>query len=152
MLPDKTIEQLVKYYYGWKKTRTRTSLMDRQARKLQAQREDKGLSAGEEMNDNESDESETPAPASSSAAAGNSNSTTTTTGGPAAPTSASVASPKPKCFNCGILCHVTHSTPKGQMCGTCNQVMTTAKFHDLFGLLCLECCVRTKMQVPQISL
>jgi hypothetical protein len=29
--------------------------------------------------------------------------------------------PKPKCFNCGILCHVTHSTPKGQMCGTCHQ-------------------------------
>ena len=35
MLPDKSIAQLVKYYYGWKKTRTRTSLMDRQARKLQ---------------------------------------------------------------------------------------------------------------------
>ena len=113
MLPDKTIEQLVKYYYGWKKTRTRTSLMDRQARKLQAQREEKGLLGGEEINDNESDESETPAPASS---AGNANST-------AAPTSAPVASQaKPKCFNCGILCHVTHSTPKGQMCGTCHQV------------------------------
>ncbi len=40
MLPDKTIAQLVKYYYGWKKTRTRTSLMDRQARKLQAAREE----------------------------------------------------------------------------------------------------------------
>jgi hypothetical protein len=24
MLPDKSIAQLVKYYYGWKKTRTRT--------------------------------------------------------------------------------------------------------------------------------
>ena len=35
MLPDKSIAQLVKYYYSWKKTRTRTSLMDRQARKLQ---------------------------------------------------------------------------------------------------------------------
>ena len=42
MLPDKTIAQLVKYYYGWKKTRTRTSLMDRQARKLQVQREEQG--------------------------------------------------------------------------------------------------------------
>ena len=30
-------------------------------------------------------------------------------------------SSKPKCFNCGILCHVTHATPKGQMCGTCHQ-------------------------------
>ena len=42
MLPDKSIAQLVKYYYGWKKTRTRTSLMDRQARKLQTHREDQG--------------------------------------------------------------------------------------------------------------
>ena len=38
MLPDKSIAQLVKYYYSWKKTRTRTSLMDRQARKLQVRR------------------------------------------------------------------------------------------------------------------
>ncbi|XP_049625882.1 REST corepressor 3 isoform X2 [Suncus etruscus] len=34
LLPDKTIASLVKYYYSWKKTRSRTSLMDRQARKL----------------------------------------------------------------------------------------------------------------------
>ncbi|XP_038643400.1 LOW QUALITY PROTEIN: REST corepressor 3-like [Scyliorhinus canicula] len=34
MLPDKLISTLVKYYYSWKKTRTRTSVMDRQARKL----------------------------------------------------------------------------------------------------------------------
>lgn len=33
-LPDKSISSLVKYYYSWKKTRSRTSLMDRQARKL----------------------------------------------------------------------------------------------------------------------
>jgi len=36
MLPDKSIGSLVKYYYSWKKTRFRTSVMDRQARKLQA--------------------------------------------------------------------------------------------------------------------
>ncbi|XP_059400110.1 REST corepressor 3-like [Carassius carassius] len=34
MLPDKSISSLVKYYYSWKKTRSRTSLMDRQTRKL----------------------------------------------------------------------------------------------------------------------
>ncbi|XP_065514058.1 REST corepressor 2-like [Caloenas nicobarica] len=34
MLPDKLISSLVKYYYSWKKTRTRTSVMDRQARRL----------------------------------------------------------------------------------------------------------------------
>jgi len=46
MLPDKSIAALVKYYYSWKKTRTRTSLMDRQARKLTSVREDGGY--GEE--------------------------------------------------------------------------------------------------------
>uniref|UniRef100_A0A1B0GKG5 Dna-binding protein n=1 Tax=Lutzomyia longipalpis TaxID=7200 RepID=A0A1B0GKG5_LUTLO len=30
MLPDKSIPSLVKYYYSWKKTRSRTSVMDRQ--------------------------------------------------------------------------------------------------------------------------
>ncbi|XP_069036569.1 REST corepressor 2 isoform X1 [Lepisosteus oculatus] len=39
MLPDKMISSLVKYYYSWKKTRTRTSVMDRQARRLLSQRE-----------------------------------------------------------------------------------------------------------------
>ncbi|XP_019371954.1 PREDICTED: REST corepressor 3 isoform X2 [Gavialis gangeticus] len=43
MLPDKTIASLVKYYYSWKKTRSRTSLMDRQARKL-ANRNNQGES------------------------------------------------------------------------------------------------------------
>jgi REST corepressor 1 len=32
-LPDKSISSLVKYFYSWKKTRTRTSLMDRHAKK-----------------------------------------------------------------------------------------------------------------------
>ncbi|XP_076046279.1 REST corepressor 1-like isoform X2 [Oratosquilla oratoria] len=39
MLPDKTIAQLVKYYYLWKKTRQRTSLIDRHARKHAAKHE-----------------------------------------------------------------------------------------------------------------
>ena len=43
MLPDKSIAQLVKYYYSWKKTRTRTSLMDRQARKLQVSKKFRNL-------------------------------------------------------------------------------------------------------------
>lgn len=40
MLPDKSMSQLVKYYYSWKKTRSRTSLMDRQARKMTHNREE----------------------------------------------------------------------------------------------------------------
>ena len=29
---------------------------------------------------------------------------------------------KPKCSNCGILCHITHTTPDGIFCGDCRQV------------------------------
>lgn len=54
MLPDKSIASLVKYYYSWKKTRSRTSLMDKQARKLTAPREEGAASeAGSEGGSNE---------------------------------------------------------------------------------------------------
>ncbi|XP_075721890.1 REST corepressor 1 isoform X2 [Rhipicephalus microplus] len=54
-LPDKTIPSLVKYYYSWKKTRTRTSLMDRQARRLAGSREDGSDGASEAGSENDSD-------------------------------------------------------------------------------------------------
>ncbi|CAH0560076.1 unnamed protein product [Brassicogethes aeneus] len=54
MLPDKSIASLVKYYYSWKNTRSRTSLMDKQARKLNTQKEDGAPSeAGSEVGSNE---------------------------------------------------------------------------------------------------
>lgn len=40
MLPDKTIASLVKFYYSWKKTRAKTSVMDRHARKQKREREE----------------------------------------------------------------------------------------------------------------
>ncbi|KAE8607498.1 hypothetical protein XENTR_v10011202 [Xenopus tropicalis] len=61
MLPDKLIPSLVKYYYSWKKTRSRTSVMDRQARRLQTKREE-GMDDTEEPNkmcENETDVTET---------------------------------------------------------------------------------------------
>ncbi|XP_040184990.1 REST corepressor 2 isoform X2 [Rana temporaria] len=39
MLPDKPITSLVKHYYFWKKSRSKTSVMDRQARRLQSKKE-----------------------------------------------------------------------------------------------------------------
>jgi len=115
MLPDKSIAQLVKYYYSWKKTRTRTSLMDRQARKLRTKRED----SKETLKEKE-DKKQT---GNGSGGEGS---------GSAKPEVALVISDdeeedmdreeaKPRCSNCGILCHVIHSTPKGDMCGTCHQ-------------------------------
>jgi len=138
MLPDKSIAQLVKYYYGWKKTRTRTSLMDRQARKLQVQREQgsvptggvaasggKDVKAGSEGSpkadgkDGKGEVSkENTHPSKGEEDAGMSDDDVNSALG--TEMSASHSS-KPKCFNCGILCHVTHATPKGQMCGTCHQ-------------------------------
>ncbi len=127
MLPDKSIAQLVKYYYGWKKTRTRTSLMDRQARKLQAQREELGkvaaasalptaTEAGEKTKDAANDSG-----AKAAAAASNTSPSLSDEDDEMDATTAG----KPRCSNCGILCHVTHTTPKGQMCGTCHQVNHT---------------------------
>lgn len=59
-LPDKSIASLVKYYYSWKKTRTRTSLMDRQARKLTSggKEGENGSENGSELGSNTDSESE----------------------------------------------------------------------------------------------
>ncbi|KAF7647963.1 hypothetical protein LDENG_00164120 [Lucifuga dentata] len=40
MLPDKSMASLVRFYYSWKKSRSKTSLMDRHARKHKRERED----------------------------------------------------------------------------------------------------------------
>lgn len=48
---------LVKYYYSWKKTRTRTSLMDRQARKLVGVKEETS-EIGSEQGSNTDSENE----------------------------------------------------------------------------------------------
>ncbi|XP_041106952.1 REST corepressor 3 isoform X2 [Polyodon spathula] len=59
MLPDKTISSLVKYYYSWKKTRSRTSLMDRQARKLaNRNNQEESDEEMEEGNPNEANDSD----------------------------------------------------------------------------------------------
>lgn len=38
MLPDKSMANLINYYYSWKKTRTRASLMERQTRRFAARK------------------------------------------------------------------------------------------------------------------
>ncbi|CAH2325177.1 REST corepressor 2 isoform X1 [Pelobates cultripes] len=59
MLPEKVIPSLVKYYYSWKKTRSKTSVMDRQARRLQTKREE-GNEDGEEPHKISDAEQESP--------------------------------------------------------------------------------------------
>ncbi|XP_037828076.1 REST corepressor isoform X3 [Lucilia sericata] len=52
MLPDKSIASLVKYYYSWKKTRHRQSVMDRQE-KLKANKEGGSSENGSDNGSNE---------------------------------------------------------------------------------------------------
>uniref|UniRef100_A0A3P9ILR0 REST corepressor 1 n=1 Tax=Oryzias latipes TaxID=8090 RepID=A0A3P9ILR0_ORYLA len=51
MLPDKSMASLVRFYYSWKKSRSKTSLMDRQNRKQKRERGDSD-EEGEEGNAN----------------------------------------------------------------------------------------------------
>lgn len=57
-LPDKSMGSLVKYYYSWKKTRTRTSLMDRQARKLGGVKEETSELGSEQGSNTDSENEE----------------------------------------------------------------------------------------------
>ena len=61
---------LLFYLHSWKKTRTRTSLMDRQARKLQIAREQQGLYEGSttSINPNETTDSHSTATANAAGA------------------------------------------------------------------------------------
>lgn len=53
-LPDKNIASLVKYYYSWKKTRSRTSVMDRQEKnKIKEGSENGSENGSNEESDNE---------------------------------------------------------------------------------------------------
>lgn len=45
-LPDKSIPSLVKFYYSWKKTRNRTSMMDRQEKVKKAEGSENGSEHG----------------------------------------------------------------------------------------------------------
>lgn len=53
-LPDKSIASLVKYYYSWKKTRNRTSVMDRK----EQTKKNEGSENGSENGSNEDSDNE----------------------------------------------------------------------------------------------
>ncbi|OXU23873.1 hypothetical protein TSAR_010314 [Trichomalopsis sarcophagae] len=131
MLPDKSIASLVKYYYSWKKTRTKTSLMDRQARKLTSggKEGENGSENGSDLVSNTDSESEEKfecgtfqkwtihrgirrgknqtAPGSQGADA------------KASSDSENVPLVQGSCSNCGVACHSVRSTPKGHACHSC---------------------------------
>lgn len=99
MLPDKSIAALVRYYYSWKKTRARSSLMDRQVRRMVTQR------TGEDSNTVDSAEAVVSAIASDSDEDKNE--------------AKDGESIKSLCLNCGINCSQLQATAKGALCATC---------------------------------
>ncbi|XP_059484606.1 REST corepressor 1 isoform X2 [Neocloeon triangulifer] len=119
MLPDKTIANLVKYYYSWKKTRSRTSLMDRQARKMAAMREEGGSEVGSELGSNTDSDSEDKVGGKWTIHRGirrNSRSPPPRSGNN---DSEGEGGTRSSCNNCEISCSMFHSTPKGSLCTTC---------------------------------
>lgn len=94
MMPDKPIASLVKYYYLWKNKRKKTSVIDRQAKKLANVRTNEnqnGSREGSSSAESEPDEKKDPGEGSS----------------------------KLNCSVCGVLVTALCTTSKGPMCGTC---------------------------------
>lgn len=64
MLPDKSMANLISYYYSWKKTRTRASLMERQTRRFASRKATDGTGQTDEEdvedeNENENNQNDT---------------------------------------------------------------------------------------------
>lgn len=122
MLPDKSIATLVKHYYSWKKTRCRTSLMDKHARKLARSgnsNEEGGTAsdAGSEVGSNTDSDSEEK---KWTQLGGNSLSS------PSTPQSITDnmqdkdgSESKTTCSNCGVVCTIAQTTSKGPLCNSC---------------------------------
>ncbi|XP_035232424.1 REST corepressor 3-like, partial [Stegodyphus dumicola] len=92
MLPDKSLASLIKYYYLWKKARARTSLMDRQVRKLSAQKDEGSGSEAPSDNESDMDPDKDNRPEST----------------------------RGSCANCSVSGQV-YSSPKGNLCNNCCQ-------------------------------
>uniref|UniRef100_A0A1Q3FWG8 Putative dna-binding protein n=1 Tax=Culex tarsalis TaxID=7177 RepID=A0A1Q3FWG8_CULTA len=83
MLPDKSIASLVKFYYSWKKTRSRTSVMDRQEKMKKNDSSENGSDHGSNE-DSDDDKPATVAVAASNSVASSTTHTATSGGGPSA--------------------------------------------------------------------
>ncbi|XP_035677923.1 REST corepressor 3-like isoform X8 [Branchiostoma floridae] len=128
MLPDKSIASLVKYYYSWKKTRTRTSLMDRQARKLATQKDQSDSEEDGEM-DNGSDSDFDP---EKEGKGGNTNN----------------GKESGACANCQTTSSHLHSTPKGSVCNSCYQYWRRTGVMRAGGPMKSEMSMKTSRHMP----
>lgn len=109
MLPDKSVGSLVKYYYSWKKTRTKSSVMDRQEQ-MQTKNGNSDNSSERDSNENSDvdDKNGTKQNVADTAAAIKTD--------PTASTSSSINN----CAGCGVACTEVHNTIHGKLCSSCN--------------------------------
>eukprot|EP00058_Branchiostoma_floridae_P003662 XP_002589150.1 hypothetical protein BRAFLDRAFT_84956 [Branchiostoma floridae] len=164
VLPDKSIASLVKYYYSWKKTRTRTSLMDRQARKLATQKDQSDSEEDGEM-DNGSDSDFDPekegkggntvwffseSESSSSDMDNDSDSDFDPEKESVVFRSSSVNNGKESgaCANCQTTSSHLHSTPKGSVCNSCYQYWRRTGVMRAGGPMKSEMSMKTSRHMP----
>ncbi|XP_055637948.1 REST corepressor isoform X1 [Toxorhynchites rutilus septentrionalis] len=149
MLPDKSIASLVKFYYSWKKTRSRTSVMDRQEKLKKNDSSENGSDHGSnEDSDNDdkpsaaTNQASNTAPShatsagSNAATVPNSNGTAQTessdckadrneteSGGNATllntAANGTSSTTSLNCSGCGVTCSDLNGTPQGKLCGSC---------------------------------
>ncbi|CAO1434562.1 unnamed protein product [Diamesa hyperborea] len=118
MLPDKSIASLVKFYYSWKKTRSRTSCMDRQEKK----KNDGGSSEnGSENGSNEDSENEEKVTAGSGGMKSEGNNENKDTGYSSSSSSSTtiMGQLSSSCQNCNVLCNELKQTSFGNFCYSC---------------------------------
>ncbi|KAK3728403.1 hypothetical protein QZH41_017638 [Actinostola sp. cb2023] len=113
MLPDKAVSSLVKYYYSWKKTRSRTSLIDRQARRLAVKEYTEPNSENSDTSDSDFEPEKEQRQSNGQIK-------------PRTPTKLPQAQPllmTSSCSNmhCNAQSQQVHSTPKGNLCSACYQ-------------------------------
>uniref|UniRef100_A0A0A9XVU7 REST corepressor n=1 Tax=Lygus hesperus TaxID=30085 RepID=A0A0A9XVU7_LYGHE len=122
MLPDKSIATLVKHYYSWKKTRCRTSLMDKHAKKLSARASnseegavasDGGSEVGS-ITDSDSEDKKWIRSGRKSCSP-----PTTSQSSQENVQEKEGAETKTSCGNCAVLCTVAQTTSKGPLCNSC---------------------------------
>jgi hypothetical protein len=115
MLPDKSIASLVRYYYSWKKTRHRTSIMDRQEK-----RKNDGIENG---NDDDLSENSDVEDKDIKRVTGINRIENKDTGYSSSSSSSNGISKLSSlnCQNCKVLCNELKPTTSGSFCSSCFQ-------------------------------
>uniref|UniRef100_A0A182P993 SANT domain-containing protein n=1 Tax=Anopheles epiroticus TaxID=199890 RepID=A0A182P993_9DIPT len=137
-LPDKSIASLVKFYYSWKKTRSRTSVMDRQEKMKKNDSSENGSDHGsneESDNDDKPSSNSVAAAGTNSGSGGNSNPNISSSGSGGGNGKTNETENESNgssgiggatnegslnCAGCGVTCSEVHPSSHGKLCGSCH--------------------------------